>query len=346
MIVTRVAIFGATGDGGIELVRILLEHPEVHISYVGGHTTVGENVADFYPHLAGAIDMTVGETSVADAAAQAELMFFALPHAVGAELVAEALELGRSVVDFSADFRLRDVADYERYYEAHPIPELIERAVYGLPELHREEIVATGLTAVPGCYPTSAILPLAPACAEGLIEADGIIVDSKSGASGAGRGLSLTTHFAECNESVAAYKIAQHRHAPEIVQELSLLGEPVTVTFAPHLVPMNRGILSTCYGRLTRDTSAEEAVELYREYYAGEPFVRIHDAGKLPATKQVSGSNFCDIGLAIDADAGRLVAVAAIDNLVKGLSGAAVQCMNLMLGLPETTALGRYPVWP
>lgn len=346
MSVTRVAVFGATGYGGIELVRILLDHPDVEVAYLGGHTTVGENLAACYPHLVGAIDMTVGEISVAEVAEQAELMFFALPHAVGAELVAEALELGRKVIDFSADYRLKNLADYERYYEKHPVPELIEHAAYGLPELHRDEIAATNLTAVPGCYPTGAILALAPACVEGLIEPAGIIVDSKSGVSGAGRSLSLTTHYPECNESVAAYKVASHRHTPEIIQELSLLGAPVSVTFTPHLIPMNRGILSTCYGRLTRDLTAAEAVELYRDFYAGEPFVRVHDAGSLPATKHVSGSNFCDIGLAVDADAGLLIAISAIDNLVKGLSGAAVQCMNLMLGLPETTALMRYPLWP
>lgn len=342
----RAAVFGATGYGGIELVRLLLEHPAVEITHVGGHTTVGETIAGFYPHLAGGIDATVGEIEVGPITRVADVMFFALPHAVGAPLVAEALDLGRKVIDFSADCRLKDVAMYERYYEPHPRPDLLERAVYGLPELHREEIVATELTAVPGCYPTSAILALAPACAEGLIEPDGIIVDSKSGVSGAGRGLTLGTHYPECNESVSAYKLASHRHTPEIIQELSGLGAPVSVTFSPHLIPMNRGILSTCYGRLTRAITPAEAVELYREFYAGEPFVRIHAAGSLPATKHVTGSNFCDIGLAVDADAGLLIAVAVIDNLIKGLAGAAVQCMNLMMGEPETTGLGRYPIWP
>ncbi len=345
MVVIRVAVFGAAGYGGVELIRILLEHPEVEIRYLGGHTTVGENLTEFYPHLGGAIDMAIGETSVAEAARDADLMFFALPHAVGAELVAEALELGKKVVDFSADYRLKSADVYAEYYETHPKPELLERAVYGLPELHREAIVQAELTAVPGCYPTSAILALAPACAQGLIEPS-VIVDSKSGVSGAGRGLSLTTHFPECDESVAAYKVAQHRHAPEIVQELSLLKEPVTVTFTPHLIPMSRGILSTCYGRLTREIDREELVELYRGFYRGEPFVRVLDAGRMPATKNVTGTNFCDIGLALDPGAGRLIAVAAIDNLVKGLSGTAVQCMNLMMGQPEETALRRYAIWP
>lgn len=342
---TRVAVFGATGYGGVELVRILLEHPEVDLTYLAGHTTVGENIAQFYQHLNGAIDMEIQEIDVPAAAEVADLMFFCLPHAVGAEYVAEAMELGRKVIDFSADCRLKSAAVYEQYYETHPRPDLLEQAVYGLPELHRDEIPPTQLTAVPGCYPTSAILALAPAVAAGLIEPD-VIVDSKSGVSGAGRKLSLTTHYTECNESVAAYNIAKHRHAPEMVQELSGLGPEMTVTFTPHLIPMNRGILSTCYGQLAGEVSLPEALEIYRDFYAGEPFVRVLDEGLVPATKHVSGSNFCDIGLAMDANAGRLIAVAAIDNLIKGLSGAAVQCMNLMIGCDETTALGRYPYWP
>ncbi len=342
---TKAAVFGATGYGGVELVRLLLDHPDVELTWLGGHSTVGENIAEFYQHLNGAIDMKVREIDVPAAAEVADIMFFALPHAVGAELVGQALELGKKVIDFSADCRLKSVATYEQYYEIHPRPDLLEQAVYGLPELHRDEIVATQLTAVPGCYPTSAILGLAPAVAAGLIEPN-VIVDSKSGVSGAGRKLSLTTHYTECNESVAAYKIAQHRHSPEIVQELSGLGAEMTVTFTPHLIPMNRGILSTSYGTLTREVSVAEAVALYRDFYAGEPFVRVLDEGVLPATKRVSGTNFCDMGLAVDANAGRLIAVSAIDNLIKGLSGAAVQCMNLMIGAEETTGLTRYAYWP
>lgn len=342
---TNVAVFGATGYGGVELVRLLLDHPEVELTYLAGHTTVGENLADFYQHLGGAIDMQIQEIDVPAASAVADLMFFCLPHAVGAEYVAEALELGNRVIDFSADCRLKSASVYAEYYEEHPRPDLLQQAVYGLPELHRDEIPSTQLTAVPGCYPTSAILALAPAVDAGLIEPS-VIVDSKSGVSGAGRKLSLITHYTECNESVAAYKIAQHRHTPEMVQELSNLGDEMTVTFTPHLIPMNRGILSTCYGQLTREISLGEAHAIYADFYEGEPFVRVLDEGIVPGTKHVSGSNFCDIGLAIDEHAGRLIAVAAIDNLIKGLSGAAVQCMNLMIGCDETTALGRYPFWP
>lgn len=345
MIVTRVAVFGATGYGGVELVRILLEHPDIDLTYLGGHTTVGENLAEFYPHLGGAIDMQIREIDVGAAAQEAELMFFCLPHAVGAELVAEAVAAGKLVIDFSADFRLKSASVYEAHYETHPRPDLLPQAVYGLPEVHREEIAGAQLTAVPGCYPTGAILALAPALSAGLIEPD-VIVDSKSGASGAGRSLSLTTHFTECNESVAAYRVASHRHQPEMVQELSGLGSEVRVTFTPHLIPMNRGILSTCYATLTAEDDLAAIEDVYRDFYADEPFVRVLGDGRVPGTKHVSGSNFCDIGLAMDADAGRLIAVSAIDNLVKGLSGAAVQCMNLMIGADETTALTRYSIWP
>ncbi len=342
---TRVAVFGATGYGGVELVRLLLDHPEVELTYLAGHSTVGENLAEFYQHLGGAIDMQIREIDVSAASEVADLMFFCLPHAVGAEYVAAALELGNKVIDFSADCRLKSATVYEQYYDAHPRPDLLSQAVYGLPELHREDIPPTQLTAVPGCYPTSAILALAPAVDAGLIESS-VIVDSKSGVSGAGRKLSLTTHYTECNESVAAYAIAKHRHTPEMVQELSTLGQEMTVTFTPHLIPMNRGILSTCYAQLAGETSLADALEVYHDFYDGEPFIRVLDEGLVPATKHVSGSNFCDIGLAIDENAGRLVAVAAIDNLIKGLAGAAVQCMNLMIGCDETTALSRYPLWP
>ncbi len=347
MSLLKVAIFGAAGYGGIELVRLLLQHPEVEITYIGGHTTVGASLADFYPHLAGATEMSVQESSVEAAAEAAELLYFCLPHAVGAAMVAEAIALGRKVIDFSADYRLKSVKVYEQHYEKHPAPELIERAVYGLPELHREEIIRTQLTAVPGCYPTGAILALAPACAEGLVEPSSIVFDGKSGVSGAGRSnLSLTTHFAEANESISAYKVAQHRHQPEMTQELSLLGEPVQVTFVPHLIPVTRGILTTAYAGLRRGISGAELIELYRDFYEGEPFVHVLDEGKMPATKHVRGVNNCHIGLAVDEDAGRVIAVSAVDNLIKGLAGGAMQCMNLMCGFPEETGLTQLPIWP
>ncbi len=343
---TKVGIFGAAGYGGVELVRLLLQHPEVEITYLGGHTTAGENLADEYPHLLGAIDMTIEPSDVDRAVEVAQVLFFCLPHAVGASMVAQAIAAGRKVIDFSADYRLKDVATYAAYYQPHPAPELVPQAVYGLPELHREAVAATQLCAVPGCYPTGAILALAPVCAAGLIEPRRIIVDSKSGTSGAGKTLTTTTHHAECNESVSAYKVACHRHEPEMVQELSALGEPVSLTFTPHLIPMTRGILTTAYGTLKHHATAAELVAVYRDFYAGERFVQVLEPGKLPATKHVSGSNNCHIGLVVDEDAGQLIAISAIDNLVKGLAGAAVQCMNLMCGYEESTGLQQYPLWP
>ncbi len=343
----KVAIFGAAGYGGIELIRLLLAHPDVEITYLAGHTTVGEELTDLYPHLRGKLDLPIGETSVNRAIAQADLLFSCLPHAVGAELVAEALDKDLRVVDFSADFRLKDASVYEQYYRPHPVPDLLAEAVYGLPELHRAEIATARLVAVPGCYSTGAILALAPAAQAALVAPRAIIVDSKSGVSGAGRSnLTLTTHFAEVNESLAAYKVAQHRHGPEIDQELSAWGEEIRVTFVPHLIPITRGILTTAYATLREGISLAQVQQVYANSYADEPFVQVMPAGRQPATKQVSGSNQCYLGLAVDDPANQLIVTSAIDNLIKGLSGAAVQCMNLMLGLPETTSLEAPALWP
>lgn len=344
---TRIGIFGAAGYGGVDLIRMLVNHPQAEITYLAGHTTVGQKLSDMYPFLLGTCDLPIEESSVELAAEKADVLFFALPHATATEMVKQALTLGKKVIDFSADYRLKNVADYEAHYQEHPCPELLDSAVYGLPELHRAKIIETDLTAVPGCYPTGAILALAPAVKHGLIDTGMVIVDSKSGVSGAGRTkLTLGTHFAEVNESVHAYNVASHRHQPEIDQELSALGAPVRATFTPHLVPMNRGILSTCYAQLKRTMSAAEALGAYREMYADEPFMRVLNEGELPRTKDTTGTNRCHVGIAIDERNQRLVAVSAIDNLTKGLAGAALQCMNLMLGLPETMGLEFPGMWP
>jgi N-acetyl-gamma-glutamyl-phosphate reductase len=343
----KVAIFGAAGYGGVELIRLLLAHPEVQITYLGGHSNVDENLTDLYPHLLGDLDMVIGPSLVGPALEHADLLFSALPHAVGAPLVGEALRAGAKVIDFSADFRLKDPEVYAHYYETHPAPHLLEQAVYGLPELHRAEIRQTRLLAVPGCYPTGAILALAPALKARLVESQGVIVDSKSGVSGAGRTkMTLLTHFAEINDSVQAYGVAKHRHQPEIAQELSTLGTPVGVTFTPHLMPMTRGILTTAYARLRPEVGREQIEAAYHGFYKSEPFITVLPWGKQPATKQVSGSNRCHIGLAVHEPAGLLIVTSVIDNLIKGLSGAAVQCLNLMQGWPETTALERPAMWP
>jgi N-acetyl-gamma-glutamyl-phosphate reductase len=341
----RVGIINVTGYAGAELARLLYVHPEARLTGVSGRSAAGKPLAEVFPHLA-CHDLTIGE-EVGDV----DFVFSALPHAASAEAVAPLVRAGVPVVDISADFRLRDPQEYAQWYGVeHPAPELLERAVYGLTELNREAVRTSRLIANPGCYPTSALLALAPAVQEGVIGPD-VIIDSKSGVSGAGRALGLTYHFAEADESVSAYALAGHRHLPEIVQELAAMWPgaeppPPRVTFTPHLIPMSRGILSTCYAPLAVGTarSGEEAQELYREFYRGESFVRVVDSP--PATKQVSGSNMCLVYPTVDARTERLVVVSVIDNLVKGAAGQAIQNMNAMLGLPETTGLEAPAVYP
>jgi len=276
-----------------------------------------------------------------------ELAFSAMPHQASAEEVIPLLKQGTKVVDISADFRLKNAAQYGQWYgSAHPAPELLKQAVYGLPELYRSQVASTQLVANPGCYPTGAILALAPAVRAGLIEPD-IVIDSKSGLSGAGRSLSRRTHFSEANEDVAAYALEGHRHLPEIAQELNLLSaqKPLSITFVPHLIPMTRGILTTCYASLaTGKKGKKELSRIYRDFYKDEPFVRVVESP--PHTKHTWGNNLCLIHPTIDTRTGRLVVISAIDNLVKGAAGQAVQNMNLMLGLPETTGLEALAIYP
>jgi N-acetyl-gamma-glutamyl-phosphate reductase len=348
---TTVAIFGASGYGGIELARMVQAHPDFELVFLGGHSTAGKTVGDIYTHLPELADLPVAQQNYEDAAAVAEVMVFALHPGDGTAMVAQAVQDGKPTLDFSADFRLANQADYEKYYGPHPRPDLLGQAVYGLPELHREAIMATNFVAVPGCYPTSGTLALAPAVAARLVQTTNLIVDSMSGVSGAGRALKLTSHFSEVNESATAYGVAKHRHTPEMVQELTFAAGPtapegVKVTFSPHLIPITRGILSTCYGTLTADLTAAEALQLYADYYADSPCVRVLTDGSMPTTKAVAGTNRCDIGLTVDRDCGRLIVVAAIDNLIKGLSGAALQCMNLMCGYEESRGLPMMAMWP
>ncbi|MHB8997179.1 MAG: N-acetyl-gamma-glutamyl-phosphate reductase [Armatimonadota bacterium] len=349
---TKVAIFGASGYGGVELARVVHAHPEFELTYLAGHSTAGKKLGEVYPHAAPLADMLIEAGDFETAAAKADVLVFALHPGDGTAMVAQSVAAGKKTLDFSADFRLNAQADYERYYGVHPMPELIGKSVYGLPELHREAIKATNFVAVPGCYPTSGTLALSPAVAYGLVDTKTLIVDSMSGVSGAGRKLALGSHFSEVNESLTAYKVASHRHTPEMNQELSFAaaekGLPggIKVTFTPHLVPITRGILTTAYGSLTSPMKAADALAIYQDFYAGEPCVRVLPLGQMPTTKAVSGTNRCDIGLAIDEDNERLIVVAAIDNLIKGLSGAALQCMNLMCGYDETLGLPMMAMWP
>jgi N-acetyl-gamma-glutamyl-phosphate reductase len=337
----KVGIINVTGYAGVELARLLYRHPEVELASITGRSAAGEKLANVFPHLA-EIDFTItaeiGEVDVA---------FSAMPHKASAEAIMPLVERGVKVIDISADFRLKDAGKYPQWYNfAHPAPQLLLKAVYGLPELHRAEIPGASIIAAPGCYPTGAILALAPAVRAGLIHPD-IIIDSKSGVSGSGRALTVSTHYAEAVDNVRAYSLGGHRHLPEMVQELELLtsGIALAVTFVPHVVPMSRGILSTCYGKLKDGNLAKEKVEeLYRSFYKDEPFVKVMDAP--PETKQVWGSNLCLVYPTVDSRTGRLVIISCIDNLVKGAAGQAVQDMNIMFGFPETAGLEALPLYP
>ena len=343
---TKVGIINVTGYAGSELARILHRHPEVTITSVTGRSAAGQRLGEVFPHLSD-LDLVIEP----EMEASVDVVFSGLPHKASAEKVIPLLEDGLRVVDISADFRLKSLDEYEEWYGAdHPGPQYLEESVYGLTELHRSEIPHAQLVANPGCYPSSAVLALAPAVQEGIIEPD-IVIDSKSGVSGAGRGLSLTTHFSEVNENLMAYSVKGHRHLPEIVQELERFATPPpAVTFLTHLVPMTRGILSSCYARLRDDAfsstqQAEKAVaELYREFYHGETFVKV--CYSPPQTKQTWGNNLCLIYPTVDVRTGRLIVISCLDNLVKGAAGQAVQNMNLMLGLPEATALEALAIYP
>jgi N-acetyl-gamma-glutamyl-phosphate reductase len=333
----RVAIIGATGYTALELVKILLRHPEVEITALTSRNEGNPHVASVHPQLAGRIDLQMAELAPAELASRADVAFSCLPHGVTAPLVPKLLDVGLRVIDLSADYRLNTAESYAEWYgHKHPDPERLGKVAYGLPELFREQIRGATLIANPGCYPTAAILALAPLIKTGLVAPSEIIVDAKSGVSGAGRTLTLTTHFAECNESISAYNIGRHRHTPEIDQVLSTAsGQSVEVIFTPHLVPMDRGILATCYARPLGELGEEKVLATIREFYSHEPFVRV--VNHLPGTKDTTGTNFCDITARIVR--GRVITISCLDNLIKGASGAAVQNFNLMHGFAEATAL-------
>jgi N-acetyl-gamma-glutamyl-phosphate reductase len=337
----KIGIINVTGYTGVELARLLHQHPRVELASVTGRSAAGQSLAKVFPHLAG-IDLTI-KAELGDV----ELVFSAMPHKESAREVIPLLAKGVRVVDISADFRLKDASQYDQWYGfSHPAPQLLEKAAYGLPELHRAEIPSAQLVANPGCYPTGAILALAPVVKAKLIN-DDIVIDSKSGVSGAGRTLSLAAHYPEANEDAAAYALEGHRHLPEITQELNLLNprQSPAVTFVPHLIPMTRGILTTAYATLASGKKdVEEIRKLYRDFYKDAPFVRVAEAP--PHTKQTWGSNLCLVYPTVDRRTGRLVVISAIDNLVKGAAGQAIQNMNLMLGFPETMGLEALPVYP
>lgn len=333
----RIAILGATGYTAVELIKLLLRHPEAEITTLTSRQEGSPPVGSVHPSLRGRLDLKLEDLGPFAVASRAECVFSCLPHGVTATVVPQLLDAGMKVIDFSADYRLNDHETFQQWYgEKHPDAGRLGKVVYGLPELFGDEIVKSQIVANPGCYPTSAILPLAPLVKAGLIQTDDIIVDSKSGVSGAGRVPKLTTHFPECNESVSAYNVGRHRHTPEIEQIIGrAAGKGVNIIFTPHLIPMDRGILTTTYSKPVGDVSEEKLLATLQEFYVNEPFVRVVE--HLPATKDTADSNFCDITVRVVR--GRVLTISCLDNLIKGASGAAVQNFNLMYGFAETTAL-------
>jgi len=344
---TKVAVIGATGYTGLELLRLLLRHPEVEVTALTSQKYAGIPIDQVFPSLMKNLPLRCEELNVDQISKKADFIFTAVPHKTAMEIVPLFHWQGKRVVDLSADFRFKDAGLYEKWYQKHTAKDLIVESVYGLPELHREEIRNAKIVGNPGCYPTGALLGLIPLIGKELIHLSEIVIDSKSGVSGAGRDVVLESLFCEVNEGVKAYKVFSHRHTPEIEQELSWLARrEISVTFVPHLIPMDRGILTTIYLKLIKKLNLNEVIETFQEAYQNEPFIRIHPKGRLPNTKEVRGSNHCDIGIAVNEADGRLVVVTAIDNLVKGASGEAVQNMNIMLGYPETLGLEAVPLVP
>jgi N-acetyl-gamma-glutamyl-phosphate reductase len=344
----RATIVGGTGYTGAELVRLVLGHPSVELVSIVGNTTAGQTIGEVLPSLRGVVEGQVKPFEPDTVAGQADVAFCALPHAASAEAVSALRQRGQKVFDLSADFRFGDLSVYEAWYGKHPVPERLSEAVYGLVELHREELRTADLVAVPGCYPTAATLALAPLVKNVLIRPEGIVVDAKSGVSGVGRGVSGATHFPEAAEGVRAYKAGAHRHGPEIEQELSrLAGTPIKIAFVPHLLPMTRGILATCYAQpADSNVTAAACIEAARSLYAGSPSVQVLDEGQHPDTLWVRGSNRVHVGYAQDANSGTIIAMSAIDNLVKGASGQAIQCLNVRFGLDEGAGLHAPAQWP
>lgn len=344
----KAGIIGATGYTGVELVRILSRHSGVEITGLTSQSYAEQKFSSVFPSAERFSGLVLEAQDARALADRCDVIFTALPHGVSMEVVEAIAAKGKKVIDLGADYRFDNTMVYEQWYKVeHKTPELAAQAVYGLPEIHRDLIRDAAVIGNPGCYPTSIILGLAPLLTKGIVNPATVIADSKSGVSGGGRGLNLNFHYAECNENFKAYGIGVHRHTPEIEQELGkLAGNEVTISFTPHLVPMTRGILSTVYASLSNSHSTEELLELYEDFYEDEYFVRIHPKGQYPQTKWVCGSNFCDIGLTVDPRTNRVVVVSAIDNLVKGAAGQAVQNMNIIFDLPENTGLDFAPVFP
>ncbi|MFP7299736.1 N-acetyl-gamma-glutamyl-phosphate reductase [Neobacillus niacini] len=344
----RAAIIGGTGYGAIELIRLIQNHPHLEVGTVVSNSQAGSDFSDSYPHLSNIVNQTLEKFDAKKISRENEIVFLATPSGVSSSLAPQLVDTGIKVIDLSGDFRLRSQNEYETWYK-HPAPDeqYLSRAVYGLSEIYEEEIRGASLIANPGCYPTATSLGLLPILKSNLADLKSIIIDAKSGVSGAGRGLSLTAHYAEINENLKAYKLGAHQHIPEIEQVLKdETGRMVTISFTTHLIPMTRGIMITAYVNLLGKTSTNEVNELYKQFYENHPFVRVRPVGAYPSTKEVSGSNYCDIGLHVDPRTNRLTIISVIDNLVKGAAGQAIQNANIMNNWDVRTGLNSIPMYP
>ncbi len=340
----NVAVIGGTGYSGAELVRILSGHPHAQLTMITSRRYAGQPFSDVYPAMVGTVNLTCQTFSQEAVSRAADVIFTALPHNVSMAVVPGLLDQGKKVIDLSADFRFKDPALYEAWYQPHHAQDSLKKAVYGLPEVYFDDIKGASLVGNPGCYPTGVLLPLLPVINAPFIDSGSIVADSKSGTSGAGRSVSLATHFCEVNEGLKAYKVAEHRHNPEMDEVLSLFsGQTVHITFTPHLVPMTRGILTTIYVGLKEAVSTRDVASYLDAFYEDKPFVRICPRGTFPNTMYVRGTNYCDIGFQVAERTKHLILISAIDNLVKGASGQAVQNMNIMLGFAETAGLDQIP---
>ena len=344
----KVGIIGATGYAGNELVRLLMGHKHAEIVWYGSRSYIDKKYAEVYQNMFQIVDAKCLDDNMAELAKQADVIFTATPQGFCASVINEEILSQTKIVDLSADFRIKDVATYEKWYGIkHKSPQFIKEAVYGLCEINREQVKNARLVANPGCYTTCSILTAYPLAKEGIIDMSTLIVDAKSGTSGAGRGAKLPNLFCEVNENMKAYGVASHRHTPEIEEQLGYAsGEEVLINFTPHLVPMNRGILATEYATLKKEVTYEEVKAIYDKYYKDEKFVRVLDEGVYPETKWVEGSNYVDINFKIDPRTNRIIMMGAIDNLVKGAAGQAIQNMNIMFGLPESEGLDLVPMFP
>lgn len=342
----KVGIIGATGYAGSELVRLITQHPKAELVTMTSQSYAGQEYKEVYSNYSH-LDYVCEEEHIEEMAEKCDVIFLALPHGVASKKINADILSKTKIIDLGADFRIQDVDVYEKWYTTHYSKDILPEAVYGLCEINRDKIKGKRIVANPGCYTSCSILSLYPLVKEGMIELSSIIIDAKSGATGAGRGLSLGNHYCELNESVKAYKVASHRHTPEIEEQLSIAaGQDIVLNFTPHLIPMDRGILATCYATLNKKYTYEDIRKAYEKHYGNEHFIRLTKEGVFPETKWVKGSNFVDIGFTVDERTNRVIVIGALDNLFKGAAGQAVQNMNIIMGIEETTGIDYVPIFP